>query len=108
MSGGISWRSPFAADQYRDHDYADFAQEFLNRNADYRRDHAETQDRMAENPASVITEEEGLAGRWGLSFPHLAGRRSSHQPRTLVANRRTRRRGGRHSRHCSDPIASGL
>lgn len=108
MSGGISWRSPSTADQYRDHDYADFAQEFLNRNADYRRDHAETQNRMAENPASAMTEEEGLAGRWGLSFPHLAGRRSSHQPRTLVANRRTRCRSGRYSRHCSDPIASGL
>ena len=37
MSGGSSWRSPSTADQYRHHDYADFAQEFLHRNADYRR-----------------------------------------------------------------------
>lgn len=73
MSGDVSWRSPAAADQYGDHDYADFAQEFLQRNPAYRRDHAETQDKVAEDPACAPTEEEGLAGRWGLSFPHCAG-----------------------------------
>lgn len=108
MSGGISWRSSSTADQYRDHDYADFAQEFLNRNADYRRDHAETQDRIARDSSFAQTEEEGLAGRWGLSFPHLAGCRSAHQSRTVVTTRRTRRRGGRHSRHCGDPVAARL
>ncbi|WP_414692906.1 transcriptional regulator domain-containing protein [Pararhizobium sp.] len=108
MSGGISWRSPSAAEKYRDHDYADFAQEFLNRNASYRLDHAETQDRIAEDPASVQKEEEGLAGRWGLSFPHLAGCRSTHQPRTLVTTCRTRRGGTGNSRHRSDPIIAGL
>lgn len=72
MSGGSSWRSPSTADQYRDHDFADFAQEFLNRNPDFQRDHAETQSRAAAQPAIAETEKEGLAGRWGLSFPHFA------------------------------------
>jgi len=108
MSGGMSWRSPSAAEKYRDHDYADFAQEFLNRNADYRRDHAETQDKMAADPASAMTEGEGLAGRWGLSFPHSAGCRSSRQSCTVVTTRRTRRGSGHYSRHCIDPIASRL
>ena len=72
MSGGSSWRSPSTADQYRNHDYADFAQEFLNRNPDYQRDHAESQGRAAAHREVADTEQEGLAGRWGLSFPHFA------------------------------------
>jgi Family of unknown function (DUF6499) len=91
VSGGSSWRSPNAAERYALHDYADFAQEFLQRNPDYLRDHAETQIRIAEDPASTQMEGEGLAGRWGLSFPHLAACRSPHQSGALVAARRSRR-----------------
>lgn len=69
MSGGSSWRSPSTADQYRHHDYADFAQEFLNRNASYRQDHADTLARIAEFPQTEQGEQEGLSRRWGLSFP---------------------------------------
>ena len=69
MSGGSSWRSPSTADQYRHHDYADFAQEFLNRNAGYMQDHADTLARIAQFPQTEITEQEGLSRRWGLSFP---------------------------------------
>jgi hypothetical protein len=69
MSGGSSWRSPSTADQYRHHDYADFAQEFLNRNSDYRRDYADTIARIAEFPQTEQLEREGLSRRWGLSFP---------------------------------------
>nr|WP_298166315.1 DUF6499 domain-containing protein [Novosphingobium sp.] len=108
MSGGTSWRSPSAAEKYRDHDYADFAQEFLNRNADYRRDHAETLGRIVDDPASARIEEEGLAGRWGLSFPHHAGCGSAHQPRTMVSTRRSRRSVAGNSQHCGDPIAARL
>lgn len=72
MSGASSWRSPSTEDQYQHHDYADFAQEYLQRNADYRRDHAETVARIAKNPTLERIEQEGLAGRWGLSFPHCA------------------------------------
>jgi hypothetical protein len=69
MSSASSWRSPLAADQYRDHDYADFAQEFLRRNFDYRHDHADTLARIDAQPSSEQAEQEGLAGRWGLRFP---------------------------------------
>jgi hypothetical protein len=55
MSGGSSWRSPSTADQYRHHDYADFAQEFLNRNAGYMQDHADTLARIAQFPQTEIT-----------------------------------------------------
>lgn len=99
MSGGTSWRSPAAADQYRDHDYADFAQEFLQRNAAYRRDYADTQDRIARDPAIAPAEEEGLAGRWGLSFPHAPGRRPTHLSGAVVAASRARRGRDRDSRY---------
>jgi hypothetical protein len=90
MSGSVSWRSSATADQYRDHDYADFAQEFLQRNPDYRRDHANTKDRIARNPATALAEGEGLAGRWGLSFPHFPGRRPARLSSAVVAASRTR------------------
>ncbi|HQV01880.1 MULTISPECIES: DUF6499 domain-containing protein [unclassified Novosphingobium] len=108
MSTGISWRSPATADQYRDHDYADFAQEFLQRNAAYRRDFAETQDRIAGDPATAPVEEEGLAGRWGLSFPHCSGRRPARLSGAVVAESRTRRGRGRDSRHSRDPASAWL
>jgi hypothetical protein len=76
MGNGTSWRSEASAQRYAEHDYADFAQEFLQRSPDYRRDFAETQQRIAINPKTKQTEEEGLAGRWGLRFPHRARRRS--------------------------------
>ena len=69
MSGGSSWRSPSTAQQCQHHDYADFAQEFLQRNPEYRQDYAETEARVAASPHGEQPEKEGLAGRWGLSFP---------------------------------------
>ena len=91
MPGGSSWRSPSTADQYRDHDYADFAQEFLNRNADYRRDYAETKERIARFPSVEHHEKEGLSRRWGLSFPHRSASKSAPKPGPLVAQRIARR-----------------
>lgn len=91
MPGGSSWRSPSTADQYRDHDYADFAQEFLHRNADYRRDYAETKERIARFPAVEHHEKEGLSRRWGLSFPHRSASKSAPEPGPLVAQRIARR-----------------
>ena len=91
MTGGSSWRSPSTADQYRDHDYADFAQEFLNRNADYRRDYADTQERIARFPAIEHHEKEGLSRRWGLSFPHEPTNKSMPKSGSLVAQRIARR-----------------
>ena len=98
MSDGSSWRSPSTADQYRHHDYADFAQEFLNRNLDYKRDHAETLARIAQSPQTSPAEQEGLARRWGLSFPLGSAREPAHKSRTLVTRRRAR---------CRDPRSCG-
>ena len=70
MSEASKWRSSSVAQHYADHDYADFAQEFLRRNADYRRDFADMMNRITENPSVEQVEREGLAGRWGLRFPH--------------------------------------
>lgn len=97
-----------AADQYRDHDYADFAQEFLQRNAAYRRDFADTQDRIARDPAIAPAEEEGLAGRWGLSFPHAPGRRPPRPSGAVVAPGCARRGGGRDSKPNLDPASARL
>jgi hypothetical protein len=91
MPGGSSWRSPSTADQYRDHDYADFAQESLHRNADYRRDYAETKERIARFPSVEHHEKEGLSRRWGLSFPHRSASKSAPEPGPLVAQRIARR-----------------
>jgi hypothetical protein len=69
MDTGTSWRSDASAAQYIDHDYADFAQEFLRRNRDYCRDYVEMMDKIALDSGASALEEEGLAGRWGLRFP---------------------------------------
>ena len=69
MPGESAWRSPAAAEHYAGHDLADFAQEFLRRNPDYQHDFAATEERIAAQPSRADQEREGLAGRWGLSFP---------------------------------------
>jgi Family of unknown function (DUF6499) len=97
MPVGSSWRSPSTADQYRNHDYADFAQEFLSRNADYRRDYAETQERIARFPSVEHHEKEGLSRRWGLSFPNGPASKPPREPGTLVAQRIA---GRTHRRNC--------
>lgn len=85
MPVSAGWRSPRAAEHYANHDLADFAQEFLRRNPDYRRDYAEVQQRVAARRTSRQAEMEGLARRWGLSFPVRARRRRNRSPRALVA-----------------------
>lgn len=84
MSGGSSWRSPSAAELYADHDFADFAQEFLRRDPNYQADHAATQLRIAADPTLAANEQEGFARRWGLSFPLRTRRRSARNASTLV------------------------
>lgn len=69
MSGEGSWRSASYAERFKDYDHADFAQEFLCRNPDYVCDYAKTEQRAEANPAKAQEEREGLARRWGLSFP---------------------------------------
>ncbi|GAA4772550.1 hypothetical protein GCM10023219_19620 [Stakelama sediminis] len=69
MSGDGSWRSADYAERFKTHDHADFAQEFLRRSPDYAREYAKTEQRAAADPAKAQEEREGLARRWGLSFP---------------------------------------
>lgn len=69
MSGEGSWRSADYAERFKTHDHADFAQEFLRRNPVYVRDYAKAEQRAAADPAKAQEEREGLARRWGLSFP---------------------------------------
>lgn len=86
MSGGSTWRSRSTVADFASHDYADFAQEFLRRNILYDKDFDATQRRIAKRPASAANEREGLAGRWGLSFPCPARRTSRRRPGALVAS----------------------
>ena len=74
MSEDGSWRSAAYAERFKTHDHADFAQEFLRRNPDYIREYAQTQQRVAADPAKAQEEREGLARRWGLSFPLRSGK----------------------------------
>lgn len=85
MSGGSTWRSRSTAADFASHDYADFAQEFLRRNEDYGADYAATERRIATRPGIAKSEREGLARRWGLSFPRAARRTSRRRPGALVA-----------------------
>ncbi|MBF9151693.1 hypothetical protein I2488_11825 [Novosphingobium sp. 1Y9A] len=75
------------ARQYANHDFADFAQEFLRRNPDYRADYAATLARMAARPSAALEEQEGLSRRWGLSFPQQPQVRSPSGSRALVTRR---------------------
>jgi hypothetical protein len=109
MSGGSSWRSPSTADQYRHHDYADFAQEFLQSQRGLPQDHAETQDGPHRPvPLKPSTEEEGLARRWGLSFPHRSPCRPARTPGAVVAGGRARRGDPSNRRPgARDPASAG-
>jgi hypothetical protein len=109
------WESPDAKRHYRDHDRADFAQEFLRRNPVFVAD----QERLARSvKVGLITPEAAqaqLAGRWGCLWPgpigiaegiaRLLGIRSATRARATLAGtervadpgRRRRRRFERRS-----------
>jgi Family of unknown function (DUF6499) len=87
MSGGSTWRSQATAADYTTHDYADFAQEFLRRNAHYGQDHALSEQRVSARPDVAEEEQEGLARRWGLSFPLSPGSIAHSSPCILVASK---------------------
>lgn len=63
------WRSSDAVKHYAEYDYADFAQEFLRRNKDYRREYNEAQTRITDGEVDAQEEMEVLARRWGMMFP---------------------------------------
>ena len=61
MDQTIDWRSPYFPKIFERYDRADFAQEFLRRNPDYREQYAEAVDAA---PLALRR----LARHWGLVF----------------------------------------
>lgn len=87
MAGEATWRSSDYGERFKHHDHADFAQEFLRRNPDYVRDYDDTQRRAGDAPHRAQEEKEGLARRWGLSFPLRARQLAEGYARALVTRR---------------------
>jgi len=69
MADPSSWRSSASAEHYAEHDFADFAQEFLRRNGDYRREREDAEKSAATTLESSPDMQGDLASRWGLCFP---------------------------------------
>ena len=63
------WREPCAPHELGDLERTDFALEFLRRNPDYRRDHADMMRRIARKETDEQAAREEFAQRWGLRFP---------------------------------------
>lgn len=64
MVQSSDWRSPSSLEDYANHDFADFAQEFLRRNPDYRSDYAagKLPPEAPQDPSS----HDAVADKWGL------------------------------------------
>lgn len=77
------WRSPSISQEFVGHDNADFAQEFLRRNPDYRREFDEACARIRARGSNLDKEMEGLARRWGMTFPVFARCRAAGCSSTL-------------------------
>ena len=73
MSDAYDWRSPNAAKKLMQLDREQFAIEFLRRNPAYAADYHNTLSRTPPNPSATEIAMEGLARRWGLSFPARTG-----------------------------------
>lgn len=85
MRATSHWRSPVIGEAYAGHDLADFAQEFLRRDPDYRQDYALTKTRIAAGNLDEQIEMEGLARRWGMGFPLPARCGRHRRARAVVA-----------------------
>ena len=68
MPTASNWRSQTIAAETANLDYADFAQEFLRHNKEYRRQYARYAARR-NGASSKETLSTGFARRWGLVFP---------------------------------------
>ncbi|MFD2431750.1 transcriptional regulator domain-containing protein [Sphingobium scionense] len=68
MPTASDWRSQAIAAETADLDYADFAQEFLRHNKEYRRQYARYAARR-NGASSKETLSTGFARRWGWCFP---------------------------------------
>jgi hypothetical protein len=62
------WRSPETIDHLNRLERPGFAVEFLRRNAEYRRDYAQTQRQIARDHVDAEAAHADLGRRWGLQF----------------------------------------
>ena len=85
MRATSPWRSPTASETYGGHDLADFAQEFLRRDPDYRGDYSLTKARISAEHLDEQGEMEVLARRWGMGFPLRARYTRPRRARALDA-----------------------
>ena len=63
------WRSSSHSADLTNYDFADCAQEFVRRSPDYRSDYAATHAQITAQKTEPSPEMEGLARRWGMTFP---------------------------------------
>lgn len=80
MGADSGWRSLGAAEFYADHDLADFAQEFLRRNPDYRHSYAELIARCGPPGDEPAEDWERFAHDWGLAYPCDPAQSPAAQP----------------------------
>jgi hypothetical protein len=67
VSRGSAWRSSSTAQDYVEHEYPDFAQEFLRRNPNYRRDYRRITRRLADGRLTSVAASDAMR-KWGLVF----------------------------------------
>ncbi len=67
VSEGSAWRSASIAEDFADHEYPDFAQEFLRRNLDYRRDYQRISRLVAKGRMTTSSISDAVS-KWGLVF----------------------------------------
>ncbi|WP_221220909.1 transcriptional regulator domain-containing protein [Phenylobacterium haematophilum] len=84
MSKRGSWRLSASAETFAEHDFPDFAQEFLRRNPDYRQDHSLITRRNRRGSLTGDALARTLE-KWGLVFRLRPRRRSDPGPRYLAA-----------------------
>lgn len=85
MQSVHDWRSTKTADDFANHDYADFAQEFLRRNPNYCREYHALMRRIAAGRIEGPPALEAFARSWGLSFPLHPGPFGGRGAGALVA-----------------------
>jgi hypothetical protein len=69
MRSRPDWRSPTYEQDFAQFDYGDWAQEFVRRSPDYRRDYEAVRTIVASGEGGEQQEMEVLAQRWGMIFP---------------------------------------
>ncbi len=67
MPKGTLWQSPATAETFADYEFPDFAQEFLRRNPNYRKDYRRITRRLSDGSLTPAGASEAVRP-WGLVF----------------------------------------